>query len=255
MEQGIYKAIVDRMTFSYSRLSSFSDCRYGWYLKYIDGTEDQELFYASYGKFIHSILQKFYEGELMREELTSTFLQGFLTEVKGKYPSDKIAASYVQKGIEYFDNFEPLNMNILGVEKQVEFKIGNYNLIGFIDLLGEKDGNIYIVDNKSRELKPRSKKNNLVKDRELDDMLKQLYIYAEAVYQEYGRYPTSLCFNCFKNKVFIEEPFNIETHKSVLKWVEDQIEKIKNTEDFYPALDYFRCRYLCGMHDECCYFN
>lgn len=255
MEQGIYKAIVDRMTFSYSRLSSFSDCRYGWFLKYIDCSEEQDMFYASYGKFIHSILERFYKNELEQDEMVSTFLQGFSTEVKGQYPSESIVASYVEKGLEYFRNFKPLDMNILGVEKQVEFKVSGYNLIGFIDLLGEKDGELYIVDNKSRELKPRSKKNNLVRDRELDDMLKQLYIYSEAVYQEFGKYPKSLCFNCFKNGVFIEEPFDIETHKKTLDWVIEQINKIKNAKDFYPALDYFKCKYLCGVHNECCYFN
>lgn len=254
MEQQIYKAIVNNMRFSYSRVSCFNDCRYQWFLKYIDESEDKELFYASYGKLVHSILERFYTGKLQRDELTATFLREF-SAVAQPYPSDKIAASYVEKGINYFNNFEPVDGKILGVEKKVEFNIGGYDMIGFIDLLYEKDGEIYVLDNKSRELKPRSKKNNLVKDKELDDMLKQLYVYSAAVYDEYGKFPKYLCFNCFKNGVFIQEEFNEDAYNKALRWVVDTIGKIRDAEDFYPAIDYFKCRYLCGVHDECCYYN
>ena len=115
---------------------------------------------------------------------------------------------------------------------------------------------MYIVDNKSRDLKPRSKRSKpTLKDKELDEMLKQLYIYSEAVKQEYGKYPISLCFNCFKSGVFIEEPFVENTHKEVLNWYEGQIDKIKKSEDFYPSIDFFMCKYLCGVQDECCYYK
>lgn len=256
MEQGIYKSLVDNMTFSYSRMSCFSDCRYQWLLKYIYESQDEDMFYASYGSFIHKILEQYYKGELKEDELLITFLTGFEIEVKGRRPSENIVNSYIQKGCDYFRNFKPFPYNMLGVEKKVEFKIGKYNAVGFIDFLGEKDGELYIVDNKSRDLKPRSKRAKpTVKDQELDDMLKQLYIYSEAVKQEYGKYPISLCFNCFKTGVFIEEPFDLEKHKEVMAWAEKQIEKIKNADEWYPNIDYFRCKYLCGVHDDCCYYN
>lgn len=256
METGIYRSIVDSMRFSYSRVSCFGDCRYQWLLKYIYESEDKDMFYASYGSFIHKILEQYYKGELKQGELLSTFLLGFSENVKGDRPSDSIVESYIQKGIDYFTNFKPFPYNTVGVEKKVEFKIGQYDFVGFIDFLGEKDGKLYIVDNKSRDLKPRSKRAKpTVKDRELDDMLKQLYIYAEAVKQEYGKYPEALCFNCFKSGVFIEEPFNEQACKDALEWAENTIEKIKNAEEFYPDIDYFRCRFLCGVHDDCVYYR
>lgn len=256
MDQGIYQAIVDGMTFSYSRLSCFNDCRYQWYLKYIYECEDEDMFYASYGKFIHKLIEKYYNEELSKDELLISFLTGFESEVKGKRPSDDIVQSYIQKGSDYFRNFEPFPFETVAVEKRVEFEIGGYKILGFIDYVGKKDGKYYIVDNKSRDLKPRSnRKKPTLKDQELDSMLKQLYIYSEAIKQEYGEYPVGLCFNCFKSGVFIEEPFNIETHKSVMEWAEKQVNKIRNNTEWYPDLEYFKCRFLCGVHNECCYYN
>lgn len=256
MGRGIYEALVDNMTFSYSRVSCFGNCRYQWLLKYIYECEDKEMFYASYGSFIHKILERFYKGELKRDDLLIEFLSGFETEVKGDRPSDSIVSSYIQKGCDYFRKFKPFPFNTIAVEKKINFSVGKYNAVGIIDYVGEKDGNLYIVDNKSRDLKPRSKRSKpTVKDRELDEMLKQLYIYSEAVKQEYGKYPVSLCFNCFKSGVFIEEPFIESAHKEALSWYENQIDKIKNTKDFYPSIDFFMCKYLCGVQDECCYYK
>lgn len=80
--------------------------------------------------------------------------------------------------------------------------------IGYIDFLGELDGSLYVVDNKSRVLKPRSKREKPTKtDEELDAYLKQLYLYSAAVEEEYGVRPCKLCFNCFRTDTFIEEPF------------------------------------------------
>jgi hypothetical protein len=86
-------------------------------------------------------------------------------------------------------------------------------------------------------------------------MLRQLYIYSAAIKQEYGVFPTALCFNCFKTQTFIEEPFKEEAYNEALDWVTEQIEDIKNADEFYPRLDYFSCMNICGVKDECCYYD
>lgn len=128
--------------------------------------------------------------------------------------------------------------------------------MGYIDYLGEKDGELYVVDNKSRDLKPRSKRAKpTLKDAELDDMLRQLYIYSGAVKQEYGRFPKKLCFNCFKAGTFIEEPFSETAYQEAIDWAQKSIEEIKDADDFNPYVEYFGCRYICGVSDECCYWQ
>ena len=65
--------------------------------------------------------------------------------------------------------------------------------------------------------------------------------------------PKALCFNCFKTGVFIEEPFDQEVYEGVIKWTVDLINEIADTEEFYPSIEYFKCRYICGVREECCY--
>lgn len=78
-----------------------------------------------------------------------------------------------------------------------------------LDFLGESEaGELVLVDNKSRDLKPRSnRKRPTAKDTELDDMLRQLYLYSIPVFESFGRYPDWLCFNYFRSGVFIKERF------------------------------------------------
>ena len=102
---------------------------------------------------------------------------------------------------------------MVGVEKKVDFVVNGIPFVGYIDFLGEKDGDLYVVDNKSRILKPRSSRAKPTKaDEELDAYLRQLYIYSAAVEEEYGKTPKSLCFNCFRDKLFI-----IDRHTPNLK--------------------------------------
>ena len=250
----IYRPLIENMTWSYSRIECFNSCRYKFFMKYIKHIQEEPMFYASYGSFMHKLIEQFYKGELTKEDMLIKFLFGFQNEVKGEHPTGNIVQSYLQKGIEYIQNIQPFPYNVVAVERKVEFDVDGIPFVGFIDFLGERDGEFYIIDHKSRDLKPRSRRSKpTLKDRELDEMLRQLYLYAAAVKQEYGKFPRSLCFNCFKSGIFIEEPFNESAYAETIKWVKESIEEIKDVDDFYPSLDYFGCRFICGLGNECEY--
>lgn len=256
MSDMIYRPLIEDMTWSYSRIKCFEDCPYRFYLKYISGCKEVPQFYASYGSFMHKLIEEFYRGKLTKEEMLTKFLFDFQTEVKGERPKESTVSKYIQCGVEYLRTFSPFPYKMIDVEKKVKFEINGKKFIGFIDYLGEKDGEYYIVDNKSRELKPRSKRAKpTVKDQELDEMLKQLYLYAAAVKQEYGKFPKALCFNCFKNGVFIEEPFSEKVFSETIEWFLKTIDNIADENDFLPYLDYFSCKNICGVKDECCYYE
>ncbi len=205
---------------------------------------------------MHKLIELYYRGELTKEEMSSKFLLDFQTEVKGERPQASTVEKYIRSGLEYLNSFKPFPYKMVDVEKKIKFEISGVPFVGVIDYLGEKDGELYIVDNKSRDLKPRSRRAVPTgKDKELDSMLKQLYVYSEAIKSEFGIYPKALCFNCFKSGAFIEEPFDPDAHKSALEWVEKSIEDIKDTEIFYPRIDFFTCNNLCGLKDECCYYQ
>lgn len=113
----------------------------------------------------------------------------------------------------------------MAVEKRFDFKIDDRKFTGRLDFIGrDDDGSLVIIDHKSRLMKPRSKRKKPTKtDVELDDMLKQLYIYSLAVKDEYGEFPSKLCFNCFRNDTFIVEPFNDKAYKDAIDWALDTI--------------------------------
>lgn len=256
MSEVSYRPLIDGMTWSYSRIKCFEDCRYRWFLKYIRNLEDIPMFYSSYGSFMHKLIEMYYNGELSKEDMKIKFLFDYRKEILGVRPPEETALKYIRAGLKYLDRFEPFPFEMISVEKKVDFFLQGERFVGFIDYLGEKDGEYYIVDNKSRDLKPRSnRKKPTLKDKELDESLRQLYIYSAAVKQEFGKFPKELCFNCYRTGEFIREPFNEDAYNEAVEWALGHIEAIKNASDFYPYREFFSCYYLCGLNEECVYWQ
>lgn len=245
------------MTWSYSRIGCYDDCKYRWFLKYIRDYKETDQFYSSYGTFMHKLIEGFYKGELTKDEMLEEFLTGFSQNVRGLRPKQETVSKYIKLGADYLRSFQPFPYKMIAVEQFSDFTINGHRFVGYIDFLGcDSEGGLHIIDNKSRDLKPRSnRKTPTVKDKELDSMLKQLYLYAEAVRQEYGRFPKTLCFNCFKAGVFIEEPFDEGAYNQAIAWATERISEIEKAEDFPPNLDYFGCKYICGVSDYCDYYQ
>lgn len=251
-----YRPLIKDMVWSYSRIETYNSCPYSWFLKYIKKYKEKDKFYASYGSFMHRLIERYYKRELTKEDMLEAFLSRFSTDVKGTRPRQSTVQKYIKNGSDYLRNFQPFDYKMIDVEKQVNFVIDDIPFIGYIDYLGEKNGEYYIIDNKSRVLKPRSGRiKPTVKDKELDTMLKQLYLYSAAIYQEYGKFPKSLCFNCFRTGIFIEEQFSKEVYSTVIDWAKKKIKEIEEADEFYPNVEFFLCNYICGVSEDCCYYK
>ena len=247
-----YSPLIEDMTFSYSRINSYKSCPYAWFLNYIDKMKKRDLFYSSYGNLMHDIIAKYYKGEITKSEMPVEFLTRFSTDVKGVRPSASIVEKYVDSSLEYLRNFEEFGLNTVAVEEKVNFQIDGIPMIGFIDYIGEKDGDYIIVDHKSHSLKPRSgRKKPTVKDKELDEYLRQLYLYSTAVKDRYGKFPKELWFNCYRSGIVIKEPFDEEKYNEAVEWATSTIEEIKGDADFYDNYDYFYCRWICDQALNC----
>lgn len=246
------------MVWSYSKVSCYEMCPKRWFLTYIMKKPDSDMFYASYGSFMHKLLEKFYNGDITQSEMLFEFLSGFKTNVKGKRPKESTIKNYINSGVNYIKWFTPLPYKILGLEKRVRFKIEDREFVGVLDFIGEdeSDGEIIICDNKSRKLKPRSsRKTPTQNDMELDKMLRQLYLYSIAVHDIYGKYPKELIFNCFNNNTIIKEPFKEEALCDAKKWALDSISVIREDSDFFADPEFYKCEWICGVCDSCddCY--
>lgn len=244
------------MTWSYSRVRAFFDCPYKWYLRYIRGLSGRELFFAAYGTFMHRMIELYLRGEKTKDQLINMYLCDFRREVTGATPNSSVFSNYFHDGLRYLRELKPFPFNVVAVERRVDFSIDGVPLVGYIDILGERDGELYIIDNKSRTLKPRSKRGRTTKtDEELDSYLKQLYLYSMAVEQEYGRPPAALCFNCYRVPLFIEEPFSREACDKSKRWFLESVGRIAEETEFSPDAEFFKCRYLCEMQDHCEYYK
>lgn len=253
--------IIDTMTWSFSRLNSFDNCKYEWLLKYIEEPQENILdsCYGQGGGFAHELLEGYFKGEIDFWDLPLLFETEFADKVTEYFPTingKNLRDDYYDKLLDYFNNFEPLEnkYEILGVEKKVEFEIDGYQFIGFIDLLlkNTETNEIIILDHKSSSMK--FKKNGDLSKASLpkfEEFKKQLYLYSVPIIEEYGRVDR-LVWNLFKDHGKIDIPWKYNEYEASRKWAIDQIHRIENETDWEPQdYSFMYCNYLCSKRIGC----
>lgn len=137
---------------------------------------------------------------------------------------------------------------------RVDFFIGDKPFTGIIDCVAKDGDSIIILDNKSRALKPRSGRKKPTKsDLELDEYLRQLYLYSIPIQTEFQQYPERLEFNCFRMQQIISEPFREDALEHAKLWALQTIDTITQNEDWSPKMEYWKCKYLCDHSHQCEY--
>lgn len=253
--------MLDEMIFSFSRLTTLARCPFAFYLQYIKKVDQSQNAFAEYGTFCHELLERYFTDKLMIFELVSEYEDKFTQTVIHDFPPNKyvdLAQTYFEGGLEYFTKFDGLpQYKIIEAERKVEFKIGKYPFVGFIDLIAEdKEGKIHIIDHKSKDLKkPQKKKWEDVETRrqtEFYEYLRQLYIYCIPLIEQENTIPAFLNFNCFRKNKWIQVPFDMEDYLESKQWALDAINKIyadTTMTDKYSN-DWF-CNILCGVKEFC----
>jgi hypothetical protein len=261
-----YQPVIDDMVWSFSRINCFHNCPYQWYLKYLYGADEEDMFFSSYGGFIHKLLDNYYSGRISADDAEIRYLTEFRDNVAHGAPSSAIFQRYFADGLRYISAPPPLPLENIRTEHKVRFTIGGLPFMGIIDVDGNCDGGFGILDHKSRTLRPKSgRKKPTATDEELDRYLRQLYLYSVPVLEERGELPSHLFFNCFRGtkakpgerseNFIIKEPFDKDRFAEAKSWALRSIETIRNTEDFKPDVDFFKCKYLCGVHNQCEYYQ
>lgn len=257
MSSPYLKSIVDDMVWSYSRVNSFRDCPYQWFLKYVRQLpRGSAKFFSSYGSFMHELLQQYHADTLPRHKLALRYLTGFQSAVQGPPPSEKVFVNYFSDGLGYLKTAAPVVDKTIATEKKYRFKLGGRSFVGVVDLIGITDGKLEIVDHKSKALKPYSGREKPTStDRELDEYYRQLYLYSIPVAAEFGKYPDKLCFNCFRTGAIIKSDFDSQKLEQAKTWALQEIDRISAADSFPPSVDYFKCHYLCDMCQHCEYYE
>ena len=248
--------IISTMTQSFTRLNSFDHgCRYEWKRHYIDCEPTKQGFYGASGGFAHSILEKYAKGELDIWDLSPYFEEHFAEEVPYDAPPNKyvdIRQDWYDKVLNYFDNIDlPIDKyKVCGVEKRLDFELGGYPFIGFIDLFLQDpaDGKFILCDHKSSSIKVlKSGKISKSDQEHFLSFKRQQYLYCLPIIEEYGKgCVKELWWNMFKDGNWIKIPFDEKEYQETLDWALDTIHRIEKETEWLPNPQYFYCWNLCS---------
>lgn len=244
------------MVWSYSRITAFESCPYKFFLSYIKHMEKKRMFFSDYGTLMHKIIEMHLNGGLSKQQVVPYYLSHFREDIKGFAPTKAIFKTYFEQGLQYLNHMDFPYPTPIGVEKRVDFFIGDKPFTGIIDCIAKQAGSLVILDNKSRDLKPRSLRKKPTKsDGELDSYLRQLYLYSVPIKDLFDTYPDRLEFNCFRTGQLISEPFRQEEFEKTKEWALKTIDTITENEDWSPKIEYWKCRYICDKSGDCCFFQ
>lgn len=253
--------ILDTMTWSYSRLTSYDQCKYGWKKQYVDCDEGENNFAAENGLAVHETLEQYLSGKIDLWDCPDYYDKRFAELVTHDAPYNKytdIGEKTYNECYDYFCNLRGLDpkYEVLGVELLEKFKLRDYNFVGFIDLLlrDRETGEITISDHKSHTFK--FLKSGAISKTDLpalENYKRQLYLYAVSIMEKYGRVDY-LRWNLFRQQRDLIVPFKKEEFEAAKQWALDTIERIKKESDFSPieTPDYY-CRNLCDFRNVCEY--
>lgn len=241
--------------YSFSKLSSFYQCPLQYYLNYIAREQRENNAFAEYGSFVHSLLERWADGELEVYELLDKYEEDFWQQVSHEFPPNKyvdLAKKYYEDGVNFFFNFDGVDAKeILSAEEQFVEKVKcttgkeDFLVQGFIDLVYIDTQDRLVVHDWKSKAKFKSKD-------EQKKYARQLYIYSYYIKKKYGRFPDLLRFHTFRNQTDVDIEFNELGYKEAMTWVQDTVERIRNCIEFNPCADDFYCTYLCDMRRSCC---
>ena len=139
-------------TYSYSRLTTFHNCEYCYYLSYIQKQKGVQNAYAYLGGITHEQLERLQVGEITIEQAIQQFELGSTeAEFMGyTFPNENIRNSYNNAVKHYIKNFVAYDCKDCEIEGKFTIDIDGIELIGFIDLLlFNEDGTVSIIDHKT----------------------------------------------------------------------------------------------------------
>jgi hypothetical protein len=167
---------------SYSRLSTYHNCTWEYYLGRIKRLEGSDNIYSICGTYSHDILEDLYNDLIKYENMSNKFEENFLeVEISDyKFSSDEIRNENMMKNykndlVHFFKTHEIVTSKVL-TEKQLWIEVGNNVFIGYVDAIHKEDNNYIITDYKTSSISE-------FKGAKLKDKQKQLLLYALGLHQ------------------------------------------------------------------------
>jgi len=253
------------MTYSFSRLTSASDCPYGWYKTYVLEEKGISNSFAQGGTFAHELCEEVAKGNLTPRGASMRFIAEWFEQVSMDYPkfpnsNFDLKEHYYQKIQPFFDRKAYWRGEVVAVEEHIIVDLPDGNKFqGYIDLVlkDKRTSGINLVDHK---ISKRFSGEDLIKKQ------RQLYLYGYGYKQIHGVYPEKLIFNFFQepsNPIVIT--FNKHYMNEAVQWAMDQIKLIEEMQErgvYEPNFEKltnddgtrdFFCQNLCNHRLSCKY--
>ena len=247
--------------YSYSQLSSFDECKYGFYLQRIEGLEEQASnAFAERGSLVHDLLDLWAKKVLTKEQMVEEYEKRYANEVVTAWPRVLASKGYAQKayqnGIDFLQNFDEFEgYDVLSAEEKFKIDLPLTNgetrtFVGIVDMIlrDKKTGDLIVCDHKSKSL------STFKKDQ--DEMYRQQLLYSIYIKEKYGEFPAILMFHLFnEGGIKPQRLFSVDDYNEALEWATQQILGIEDctTIDWLTCkekADYF-CWNICSARKVC----
>lgn len=252
---------IKNMIWSFSRVNSADKCRYAWYKAYVEEEEGLPNAYAQFGTICHETLEKYLKGELDMFTVSQYYQDHYSDYVTCDFPANKyvdLGEKTYLEGKEYFDNlnFDFNRYEILGVEQELNFKVGKYPFHGFADAIyrDKETGEIILRDHKTSSFKYLKNGGVSSKDKEhFKEFRYQEYLYCIPLIEQYGKVDY-LSWNMIRDRKSIVIPFDKQEFDETQQWAIRTIDEIKNEELWLPdTSNKYYCMFICGQSNRCIY--
>jgi len=139
------------MVYSISRLNTYHNCPFAFYLTYKEKVKNDDNIYSYAGSKIHDMLDKIYSENKeydiseIEEEFEFFLMDAMLSGYE--FPSENIENNWVADMKHFVKHYNPMNVDVLASEERVLFQIGDIWIQGYIDFQTKnEDGSINIID-------------------------------------------------------------------------------------------------------------
>lgn len=257
-----YDFILDGIVYSYSSLSSYETCNYGFKLTYIDMLPRESNFFGEYGSLIHECNEKYFSKELDYFELSSYYLTNYDRVIKTPSPSfpSGMEEKYKQQGLEFYDNFyfDRNAYNIIAVELKTDLEIApglKFTARPDLVLKSKETNKISLYDYKtSAPFKINKYSGKETSDtKKLEGYYKQMFLYSYCLSQR-GILIDEITLWFTRPSRFVTILWEKEKEDSAINWAIRTFEKIKKDTIFsYNNSSKYFCDNLCGVRNYCKY--
>jgi RecB family exonuclease len=229
-------------TYSFSRITSWKTCKYGWFLNYEKKNRGEDNFFNTFGTLGHDVLEKVDRKKITPAQAFQEWESRYDKEVVGI--THKWMNNWKSDADRFFQDFKGWKTEAVWIEEHVFVERPNYTFQGFVDRMGRtKSGDLIMTDYKCA--KPYTGAT-------LKEKARQMYLYAQAVKEKFGEYPSKLIFFHFRQNHPQIIPFKMEDLEEAWAWADKMVAEIETYEGNFPMTDngYF-CEAVCGFRNTC----